>query len=193
MKTLTRNGESARLNAAGSGEIKVTLTWKRTGLLGRILRGAVDLDLGCYYRLRSGEHGLIDCLQFGEDGGPADRPTPQGCLTQAPWIWHTGDNLGLDRENEEVLIINTEGLAEIERLLVYCYIYDGPAAWDKIDTTLTISAGDDAVAIPVTNAGDHRFIALVEIDSVLNIRRLGTPHAGHADCDTAYGWGFEYD
>ena len=192
MDMLTNPGDTAKLAVADAKEIRVSLTWKRPGFLGRIMSGAVDLDLGCFYRLRSGRKNLIDCLQFGNAGGPADTPTRQGCLVAEPWIWHTGDAPGEKQSNEEALIINPAGLSDIESVMIYCYIFDGPAMWDKIDAKLTIRAGN-VIEIPITPAADSRFIALAEITPDLCVKLLGTSHKGHADCDATYNWDFDYN
>lgn len=191
MDKLTKIGDSARLIIGDAKEIKVALKWKGTGLWGRILRGAVDLDLGCFYKLRSGATNLIDCLQYGTEGGPSDQHSRQGCLTDEPWIWHSGDKDGHESLNNEEIIINAEGLPHIELIMIYCYIYDGPAVWDKIDARLEISA-QNTISIPIMPSSDHRFVAIAEIGHDLNVKYLGTAHHGHADCDAAYGWGFAY-
>jgi tellurite resistance protein TerA len=72
--TLEKVGQSATLSLEKStGEITINLNWSQG-------RSGVDLDLGCYWRLRSGSQQLIDGLQFSRGRGGAARPGHQAGL-----------------------------------------------------------------------------------------------------------------
>lgn len=195
---LTECGIAHKLTPTTSESIRVSLQWQQPGLLRRMLNGYVDLDLGCYYQLANGEKNLIDCLQFsGDKGGSRHDATRQGCYDASPFIWHSGDADGNADSSVEELLINPKGLAEISRLMIYAYIFEGPARWRAVNPTLRISVpGCDDVVIKVEPEPGKRFIALAGIktepDGSIVIENLGTSHDGHADCDRAYGWGFAY-
>ena len=122
---------------------------------------------------------------------------PTRPLGKAAWWLGLGFGIpatppGEKQSNEEALIINPAGLSDIESVMIYCYIFDGPAMWDKIDAKLTIRAGN-VIEIPITPAADSRFTALAEITPDLCVKLLGTSHKGHADCDATYNWDFDYN
>lgn len=187
-------------------EIRILLSWTKdtdAGFFQRMLGGdKVDLDLGCYYELRNGSRTLIDCLQFAADA-PASRSesSRQGCYDQEPYIWHTGDNLGRDNEEEHVeeIIVNPIGLQQIRCITVYAYIFDGPASWDAFGAKVTLRIpGCEDIAVTLEGDGSkNRFCAAMHIDidedgSSIKVSKLGTLHLGHSDCDQAYGWGLRF-
>lgn len=188
------------------GEISIRLTWTKdtdAGFFQRLMGGdKVDLDLGCYYELVNGNRTLIDCLQFAADA-PATRSqqSKQGCYDDEPYIWHTGDNLGRDKEEEhtEEIIVNPAGLCNIRCLTVYAYIFDGPASWDAFGAKVSLHIpGCEPIEVALAGDGSkNRFCAAmhIEIDGdtkKITISKLGTLHLGHSDCDQAYGWGLRF-
>ena len=204
--TLANSGDSLAITLPDNinGEIKIRLTWTKdtnAGFMQRILGGdCVDLDLGCYYELSNGNRTLIDCLQFVADA-PASRSeqSKQGCYDLEPYIWHTGDNRGRDKDHAEVLLVNPAGLGCIENITVYAYIFDGPASWDAFGAKVSlIIPGCEEVEVRLEGDGTkNRFCAAMRIDvsadrKSVTATKLGTLHLGHSDCDEAYGWGLRY-
>lgn len=192
---------AARLKAgAHAGQnIEIRLTWKKLGFFRRLVSGDVDLDLGCYYRLADGSSMLIDALQFSSGGGARDVVSRQGCLTQPPYIWHTGNDPGTGRESSESLLVNAEHLDSIKSIVVYCYIYDGgKAKWDEVSVELSVIVpGQAPCVIPLGKVKtDKRFCSLavinVEEGGVLSVEECIGFFDGHADCDSHFGWGFTY-
>lgn len=179
-------------------DIEIRLTWRKPGFFARVVSGDVDLDLGCYYLLADGKSLLIDALQFSAGGGERDVPSRQGCLTQPPYIWHTGNDRGQGEVSSESLLVNAAHLDGIRRIVVYCFVSGGKARWDDIDAELTVSVpGAEPVAIALgRRKSDKRFCTLAEIDvepgGVLDVRECVAFYDGHADCDSCYGWGFRY-
>lgn len=179
-------------------EIEIKLTWKRPGLIKRVISGEIDLDLGCYYRLADGKSLLIDALQFSNGGGTRDVPSRQGCLTEPPYIWHTGNDHGTGAHPSESLLVNAEHLDAIDRMVVYAYVYDGQACWDDAEVELTVRVpGADPYVLPLGRTGAaKRFCTLAEISmqpgSVVEVKESVAFFDGHADCDSHYGWGFRY-
>lgn len=205
MASLINRGDSCRLKVGHidgpQGEIRIHLDWRhKRNLWKRIMGyGEIDLDLGCYYRLRNGRKTLIDGLQFARgNGGPRNIKTRQGCFTQPPYIWHTGDDPGLSSDSGETILVNPAGLKDIDRLIIYAFIYDGTLNWMHTNAVLRISIpGNDDVEVQVGRQDSPcRFCALVQLaaieDDTIEITKLITFHEGHSDCDEAYGWGFTY-
>lgn len=56
---LRKTGDKHRINLektkALPGEIKINLDWSKGGFLKKIIGGAIDLDLGCFYELKDGK------------------------------------------------------------------------------------------------------------------------------------------
>lgn len=173
------------------GAIVIQLQWSN---------GApVDLDLGCYYELRDGKRCLIDALQFmNGNGGPADKSTKQGCYINPPYIWHTGDDRGDNDSSKETIIVNAKGLADIKRIIVYAYIYEGAAKWSLTDAVVKVTVPhQQPVNVQMGEVNDkRRFCAIAQIDfdndNSITVKRLVSFHNSHSDCDIQYGWGFTY-
>lgn len=131
---LEKSGDSHRVDLSKSNEqITINLNWtqkKNAGLFANLFNKNqdIDLDLGCYYELNNGEASVIDGLQFSHNrGGAKNQRTRQGCYTQAPWIWHCGDDRGSGSQSGENILVNPNGAEAIRRIIVYCFIYDGIA------------------------------------------------------------------
>lgn len=86
----------------------------------------IDLDLGCFYCLKNGMQNVIDGLQFIDGaGGPRDVYTRQGCYTESPFFWHSGDDRSGTYGDGESILINPKGIREIKKILLYTFIYEG--------------------------------------------------------------------
>lgn len=106
---LEKSGDKHRINLDKAirtpGEIKINLDWSKGSFFKRMFGGDMDLDLGCFYEMRDGSKMLIDGLQFSHGrGGRRDQQTRQGCYTQAPYIWHRGDDRGGGAESGETIL-----------------------------------------------------------------------------------------
>lgn len=197
MKTLDLTPVTFPLPSAG--EITVSLTWSREsyGLLG-LLKRSVDLDLGCYYRLRDGRQMLIDGLQFGVDHvGERNKPSRQGCFTALPYIWHHGDDRDGSLQQGEIISINLRGRDAIDEIVVYAFIYEGAMRWHDTDARLTVAVpGSDPMQIDLMDLRTSEpFVAIASLkftERDVVVTPLLTPHAGHIACDHAYGWGLDY-
>lgn len=192
---------AARLRAGANAgqDIEIRLTWRKAGFFRRMVSGDVDLDLGCYYELADGKHTLIDALQFSAGGGSRDSVSRQGCLTQPPYIWHTGNDPGSGSVSSESLLVNAAHLDSIRRMMIYCYIYNGgKAAWDEVRVELSVRVPGEAPCVIALGKlkTDKRFCSLAEIEveegGVLAVKESIAFFDGHADCDSHYGWGFKY-
>lgn len=180
------------------GEIVINLNWSQGGFFKRLLGNAPDLDLGCYYELRNGERTVIDGLQFAHgQGGGRTIPSRQGCYTQSPFIWHTGDDRGGASSGENILV-NPKGISEIKRVIVYTFIYEGAAKWTETNAVVTVSVpGAGQVVVEMGKQEDYRkFCAIAQIDfspsGEISIQKLVTFHNDHSDCDRHYAWGLQW-
>lgn len=199
---LEKSGDKHRINlqkvTGTTNEIKISLDWSK-GSANNRQYGAVDLDLGCFYELRNGAKTLIDGLQFSHGrGGDRNHQTKQGCYTKAPYIWHVGDDRGVESESGETILVNPEGLSQIKRIIVYTFIFEGVAKWAQTDAVVRVSVpGNDEVLVRMGQQDStKRFCAIASIeinqDGSMTVQKLVTFHDNHSDCDRVYGWGFNY-
>ena len=130
--TLTKSAPSVSLakGAGASGRMRVSLTWNARpegasggggGFLKKLTGGGakgIDLDLGALYELQDGKKGVVQAL--GNSFGAVDRP---------PYVLLDGDDrTGGGGEN---MTINLDHLADLKRVLVFAFIYDGVPAWEE--------------------------------------------------------------
>ena len=205
--TLEKQGDSHKIDLSKKGdsttkEIVINLNWfqeKQSGW-SKFWKGdkSIDLDLGCWYELRDDAKSCIDGLQFAHgQGGPRNKVTKQGCYTQKPWIWHSGDDRSATAEGENILI-NPQGTADLKRITVYCFIYEGAAKWTETKAVVTVKVPDnpDIVVEMGKQDSSQTFCAIAEIsfgaDNTMTVKKLVTFHNGHGECDKAYNWGMQW-
>lgn len=119
-------------SSAGLGEILVNLNWnskpQKKGFLANLFSGSgIDLDLGCLFELKDGRKGAVQALG-----------NTFGSLNQPPYIALDGDDRTGAAAAGENLRINGNQIANIKRILVYTFIYEGVANWQQADATVTI-------------------------------------------------------
>jgi tellurite resistance protein TerA len=206
--TLEKQGDAHRIDLTKkedgqTKEIIINLNWfnPKQSSWAKFWNGdkSIDLDLGCWYELRDGRKSCIDGLQFAQgQGGPKNRVTRQGCYTQAPWIWHSGDDRSGSAADGENMLINPQGVADLKRITVYCFIYEGVAKWADTNAVVTIKVPDNPDIIVEMGAqySSQKFCAIAEIlfgeDNSMTVKKLVTFHDGHAECDRAYNWGMQW-
>ncbi len=201
---LEKKGQHHSINLSkdvGNGEMKINLNWSnKKGLLGAVLGAPdVDLDLGCYYLLKDGDIYLIDGLQFSKNrGGPRDKCTKQGCYTNSPYIWHTGDDRSGSSDTGETILVNPAGFKVISQILVYTFIYEGAPKWENTDAVVTIKVpGNEDIIVKMDEYDSTKsFCAIARINflenNTMSVEKLMTFHSGHSDCDITYHWGFAW-
>lgn len=156
-----------------------------------------DLDLGIFYELKNGRKGLIDPIQFKGRGGPVDKNTPQGCFRSDPYIWHAGDEGGIEGQFAEHIYLNTPAFANLKRAFIYAFIWRGAPHWEKTDADVVIKVGGrSCVDVKLGRTEDpHKFCVVAEIiphGNTIEIKRVSSFHKNHSDCDAAYEWGFRW-
>jgi tellurite resistance protein TerA len=202
--TLEKQGDSHKIDLTKRGEnfskeIIINLNWSqkppKKGFFAGLFRDNpdIDLDLGCFYELGDGTKFAIDGLQFSQDrGGSKDKVTRQGCFTGKPWIWHTGDDRSGAAGAGENILVNPQGLPDLKRILVYCFIFEGAAKWMETDAVVTIKVPDnpDIVVEMGKQYNALKFCAVAEIlfdsNSSMTVKKLVTFHDGHSGCDQVY-------
>jgi tellurite resistance protein TerA len=206
--TLEKQGDTHKIDLTKQGdnfskEIIINLNWsqQKQGAWSKFWNGdkSVDLDLGCFYELADSRKSVIDGLQFAHgQGGPKDRETKQGRYTGKPWIWHTGDDRSGAAGAGENILVNPQGLADLKRIVIYCFIYEGAAQWAETNAVVTIKVPDnpDIVVEMGKQYNSQKFCAIADIsfsaDGAMTVKKCITFHNGHGDCDKTYNWGMKW-
>jgi tellurite resistance protein TerA len=202
--TLEKQGDSHRIDLSKHGdnaskEIVINLNWtQKKGFWASLRQSAIDLDLGCFYEFADGTKSAIDGLQFSHGrGGNKNQVTRQGCYTQKPWIWHSGDDRSGAAAEGENILVNPQGVSNFKRIIIYCFIYEGVAKWAETNAIVTIKVPDnpDIVVEMGKQYSVQKFCAIAEIlfgNDSMTVKKLITFHDGHGDCDKSYGWGMSY-
>ncbi len=180
-----------KTSSAGLGEILINLNWNSSakgflsGLLGS--KKGIDLDLGCLFELKDGRKGAVQAL------GNAF-----GSLNYPPFIALDGDDRTGQAISGENLRINGNQIAQIKRVLVYTFIYEGVANWKQADATVTIKypgAEDIVVKMDEYDSKDIMCgLVLLENqnDETFSVEKLVRFFDSHLSLDRAYGWGMNW-
>lgn len=176
--TLEKRGDKVSLDkraGQGYGRIHVNLNWnqaaiappaptpEKIGFLERLAgaargarkgRGGIDLDLGCMYELADGRRGVVQALgnSFGDYDG-------------APFIRLDADDRTGAAANGENLYINGERFDQIQRALIFSFIYEGVPNWSATDGVVTIAAPGQAPIEVRLDGGERQMmcaIAMIE-------------------------------
>ncbi len=175
---------------SGLGEILVNLNWNtgKKGFLSSLLGSSgIDLDLGCLYEMKDGRKGAVQAL------GNAF-----GSLQYPPFISLDGDDRTGAAAAGENLRINGDKIAEIKRILVYTFIYEGIANWKQADAVVTIKypgAEDIIVRMDEFNSRDIMCgLVLFENrdDETFSVEKIIRFFPGHQELDKAFGWGMNW-
>ncbi|WP_339804107.1 TerD family protein [Paenibacillus sp. FSL R5-0744] len=187
---LKKKGDSINLkkSAGGLGELLINLNWNQKqggGLFNR--KNGVDLDLACLYELKNGSKGVVQAL------GNAF-----GSLNQPPYVMLDGDDRTGSVTTGENLRINGSKIADIERILIFSFIYKGVTNWSEADGVVTITQSDGPDIIVNLDEHNNRkgMCAIALFRNVNNetfsVERLVQYYSGHREIDEAYGWGLRW-
>ena len=177
----------------GLGEILVNLNWnsrpRNQGFFASLMGGGkgIDLDLGCLYELKNGRKGAAQAL------GNAF-----GSLKEPPYIALDGDDRTGAVTTGENLRIDGNRIAEIRRVLVYTFIYEGVANWQQADATVTIrypGAEDLIVKMDSYNSSDIMcgLVLLENVnDETFSVEKIVQFYKGHEALDQAFHWGMRW-
>lgn len=185
----------AKSPATATGTLRVNLNWTArpsTGGGGLFSRAAsapeIDLDLGCLYELADGRKGVVQAL------GNFLRSANEG----SPLISLDGDDRSGNNASGENLSVDLSRLAEIRRILIFAFIYDGTPNWAGANGIVTLyppSGGPIEVRLDEADP-QSRMCAIAMLDNTgagLDVRRevryvRGTQEA----LDQAYNWGMRW-
>lgn len=185
--SLTKRGESVSLTKSG-GAIRVNLNWNQAPAGRTLLRKQepIDLDLGCLIELADGRKTAVQAL-----GGTF------GALDRAPWVKLDKDDRSGQASDGENLFISGDHAAQIARLAVFAFIYQGAPNWSTAGGVVTIHQPQGA---PITIALDDtrdgaRMCAICIIEGGAggySVRREVQYVGGHRELDGLFDWGMEW-
>jgi tellurite resistance protein TerA len=187
--TLDKRGEKSKLDLRKGGGVQpihVNLNWnapqKRGFLSG--LSAAPDLDLGCMYRMKNGELGVIQPL-----GGNF------GAQSQSPFIFlDKDDRSGAANDGENLTIFRPD---LIDMVLVFAMVYEGASDFAQVGGRLTIKEPNGNEIFMQLNSPERgrNFCAICSVraagDSV-EITKEEQYFPGHREADDRYGFGFTW-
>ncbi|EMB4078985.1 TerD family protein [Klebsiella aerogenes] len=175
------------------GEVRVNLNWHRQssakGLIGSFLGAGssnVDLDIGAFVELKNGDISVIQAL------GNAF-----GRYHQAPFIQLQGDDRTGAVNDGEWIFINGSEWKKIQQILIYAFIYEGVASWDKTDGVVTLHVpGQPPIETRLTEGNNRRKMCaiarLINDNGAIKVERINQYFSGHKEMDRAFGWGFRW-
>ncbi|MEB5698718.1 TerD family protein [Klebsiella aerogenes] len=175
------------------GEVRVNLNWHRQssakGLFGSFLGAGssnVDLDIGAFVELKNGDISVIQAL------GNAF-----GRYHQAPFIQLQGDDRTGAVNDGEWIFINGSEWKKIQQILIYAFIYEGVASWDKTDGVVTLHVpGQPPIETRLTEGNNRRKMCaiarLINDNGAIKVERINQYFSGHKEMDRAFGWGFRW-
>ncbi|MFC4454625.1 TerD family protein [Deinococcus sonorensis] len=193
--TLEKQGQTASISLSKTGgvqPVRVNLNWERNtvaprrGLLGLLGGGSAeaDLDLGCMYRLKDGQAGVVQALgnRFGAQHAP-------------PYIHLDKDDRSGSAQDGENLVVQRPDL--IDQVLVFAYIYEGTSTFSSVQGRLNIQDVQGNEIFMRLNNPDprHTFCAIALFRNVggrIEVSKEERYFQGHPDCDRHYGFGFQW-
>jgi tellurite resistance protein TerA len=188
---LRKKGEVINLqkNSGSLGEILVNLNWNRKKSGGGLFKAAssVDLDLGCLYELKDGTKGGVQAL--GNAFGDLNRP---------PFMALDGDDRTGALAGGENLRINGARVADIERIVIFAFIYEGVANWSQADGVVTIKqSGGPDIEVRMDEYNNSKGLCAIAMiknvnDQTFSIERLVQFFGDQQELDVAYHWGLRW-
>jgi tellurite resistance protein TerA len=188
--SLTKSNPTVSLTKRGTttGRLHVNLNWTSGAKKGLFSKNTgIDLDLGALYELANGRKGAVQAL--GNAFGSLDQP---------PYVFLDGDDRSGSSVGGENLYINLAHAADIKRVLIYAFIYEGAADFDSAAGVVTVTPASGA---PITvhldeaagNSGMCAVALLVNDGGELKIQReVNFINGKHRALDEAYGWGMNW-
>ena len=182
-------------HAGQTGQMRVNLNWTARadaggGGLFKRHAAAIDLDLGCLFEFTDGSKGVVQAL------GNSFVASPRG--VSEPVIRLDGDDRSGSSEGGENLFINLAYTAQIRRILVFAFIYEGVPNWAAANGVVTLfPAQGPQVEVRLDESRDGARIcgiAMVENSGgELVVRReVNYLDGGQRALDEAYGWGMRW-
>lgn len=198
---LSRPGETAIVNQPEGGlpDFEIGMAWDNVpvreakGFFDRffkktVQRKGIDMDLGCLYVLKDGSRGAVQA--FGDTKGAFDTP---------PYLFLDGDERTGDKDGRDELIhLNGAHWEEIEKVLIYTYIYAGAQSFAEVRPQVQLLVPGETPVVVSLNARREE-LDLCAVAMIENIRggiKLTTHleyYPGHAEMDRAFGFGLQWE
>jgi tellurite resistance protein TerA len=187
--TKQNNTVSLKKDNGQFGKIRVNLNWKQAGKKSGFFSfgsSNVDLDLGAFVQTRDGEMYVIQAL--GDSFGS---------FQHKPYVHLLGDDRTGAVTEGELLEINGDQWPEIQRVLVYAFIYEGAPNWQESEGIVRVLVpGQPEIEVKMNDYGDPRgtcAVALLENrGGQVWVSREVTFHKSQREMDQQYGWGFRW-
>lgn len=196
--TLTKSAPTVSLAKSGAGQVRVNLSWTaRTpgsgggGFLRKLTGGGggqIDLDLACLWEFTDGSKGVVQAL-----GNSYQAPTSGAPIVRLDQDDRSGSSAG-----GENLFIDASRAADIRRILVFTFIYEGTPNWAEANATVTLvpAAGPQIEVHLDEPAAGARSCAIALIENQggeLVVRReVNYIKGGQDKVDQAYDWGMNW-
>lgn len=172
-----------------NGEILINLNWNRPQKKSGFFSSSkgIDLDLGCLYELKNGKKGCIQAL------GNAF-----GNLWNPPYISLDGDDRTGTLAGGENLRVNGARVSQINRILIYTFIYEGVANWKEAKGIVTVKCpGSKDVVVKMDEYGSNLkmcAIALLENKdgNSFFMEKVVKFFDGHRNMDQDFRWGLRW-
>lgn len=190
--SLTKRGQTVSLTKGGAGSpVRINLNWSQGspgggGGLFKKRSGGIDLDLGCLFELTDGTKGVVQAI-----GGNF------GSLESPPYVKLDKDDRSGTASDGENLFVSGAHSAEIKRLAVFAFIYEGAPNWSKANGVVTIrppQGGPITIELDETRDGKIMCgICLVQgSPNGFSVQREVQYLSGHRELDGLYGWGMSW-
>ncbi|MBT2288351.1 TerD domain-containing protein [Paenibacillus albidus] len=187
---LKKRGDAINLQKGTGplGEILVNLNWNQRKSSGWFGSKGVDLDLGCLFELKNGMKGAIQAL--GESFGS---------LNRSPFISLDGDDRTGAVSTGENLRINGHYLHEIERIVIFAFIYEGITNWSEADGIVSIKQqGGPEIEVRLDEHNNSKGMCAIAMirnvnDQTFSVERLVEYFAGHRELDQRYHWNLKWE
>jgi tellurite resistance protein TerA len=187
--TLEKKGEKSKLDLRKGGgvqPIRVNLNWdapQKKGFFGG-LASAPDLDLGCMFRLKTGEMGVIQPL--GRNFGAQDSP---------PFIFLDKDDRSGAASDGENLTIFRPDLVDL--ILIFAMVYEGASDFAAVGGRLTLKEpnGNEIFMRLNTPERGRNFCGICSVRGVgssVEITKEELYFPGHREADARFGFGFNW-
>lgn len=195
--SLTKRGQQVNLTkSGGGGPVRINLNWNQQppqnasggGMLKRALAkaagggGGIDLDLGCLVEMADGSKGAVQAL--GNSFGSLDQP---------PWVKLDKDDRSGSSTDGENLFVSEKHSADIKRLAVFAFIYQGAKNWSQAGGRVTIHPpSGETVTIELDETRDG--VGMCSICLIhggpngFTVQREVQYVADHRELDKLYGW-----
>ena len=198
---LSKPGEIAVINPPDGGlpDFKIAVEWdnmkaeEAQGAIAKffqkkITKAGIDLDLGCLYKLKNGSRGGMQALG-----------AMHGNLKEPPYIYLSRDERTGDREGpDETILINGAHWDDIEKVLIYIYIYEGARNWASVRPQVQVRVPGEEPMVVTLNAR-QKTMSVCAVAGIENIRggiRMTSYleyFPGHAEMDRAFGFGLSWE